>query len=261
MVKMVAVDPERHARKGWRRNAGYGFAANQALVPLTAVEFGKAAVAMPIAFIENSERYVPVAVTSPVQGRNLFVSPTGEWLGGYVPAALRSYPFRLGKAEGSSAATLLIDDDSGWVIDANGNAARFFEEDGSPSADLKVIIQLLQQVEQARALTNVAVVALVETGLIRPWPLTATLDDQQIAITGLHRVDEAALDALDEHTFMRLRKTSSLALAYAQIISTNTLGLFRTLEAAQRQMSRQANPLPHSAKSFTINGGETIKFE
>jgi hypothetical protein len=260
MVRMVPVDSQRHTGKGWRPQAGYAFAATQALVPLSVVEFGKAAVAMPIAFIESSGRYIPVAVTSPVEGRNLYVSPTGQWLGSYVPAALRSYPFRLGKAEGSSDRCLLVDEDSGWVIDADEHTARFFEEDGGPSAALKSIIQLLQELEQAWALTNMAVAALAEVDLIRPWPLIATIGNQQVAVTGLHRVDEAALEAVDEQTFMKLRKTSSLAAAYAQIISAHTVDLLRTLDMAQQQMSVQQNPAPHSLEPFKMNGGETMKF-
>ena len=119
MVKMVPVDRRSHAGKALRQGAGYGFAADQTLVPITAAEFATAAIAMPIAFIEHSKRYLPVAVTSPIQGRNLFISPTGQWLGTYIPAALRSYPFRLGMAEGSTVVSLWIDEDSGAVVDVD----------------------------------------------------------------------------------------------------------------------------------------------
>ena len=122
MVKIVAVDRERHAGKGCRRAPHYSFAATQALTPLVGAEFAQAAVAMPMAFIEHSGRYLPVAVMSPVQGRNFFVSPTGQWLGNYVPAGLRSYPFSLVR-EGSDNVALCIDEDSGWVVDTDGEAA------------------------------------------------------------------------------------------------------------------------------------------
>jgi hypothetical protein len=258
MVNLVPVDRQRHAGKGWRQQGGYGFAAEQALVPLTGAEFARAAVAMPIAFIEHSGRYIPVAVLSPVQGRNLFVAPTGQWLGSYIPAALRSYPFRL-RVEGNTA-TVLIDEDSGWVVEAKGNAARYFEDDGTPSAALKSMTEFLQKVEENLALTAVAVAALAEARLIRPWPMAATIGNEQVTATDLYRIDEAALDALDEHTFMRLRKTSSLALAYAQLISAHTVGSFQTLAKVQKQMAAHTKPLPEASSLFPVEDGGSIKF-
>jgi hypothetical protein len=260
MVTMVPVDPQRHAGKAWRPQAGYAFAMAQALVPLAAVEFGKAAVAMPIAFLESSGRYIPVGVTSPVEGRNMYVTPTGKWLGSYVPASLRAYPFRLGMTDSSTGANLLVDEDSGWVIDADESATRFFEEDGSPSAALKRVAQLLLELEQARSLTHLAVGALAEAGLIRPWALDATLGNQHVTVEGLHRVDETALDGLDEKAFVNLRKTSSLAVAYAQMISMHNVDLLRTLAAEQQQLSLQASPQADSIAPFTIDFDETIKF-
>lgn len=257
MVNLVPVDRQRHAGKGWRQKGGYSFVAEQALVPIIGAEFARTAVAMPIGFIEHSGRYTPVAVVSPVQGRNLFVAPTGQWLGNYIPAALRSYPFRL-RAEGDSV-TVLVDEDSGWVVEADAKTARFFEDDGTPSAALKSLTDFLQKIEENRALTGVAVAALAEAHLIRPWPMTATIDNRQVTASDLYRIDEPALDALDEPTFMRLRKTSALALAYAQLISANTVSLFQTFAKAQQQMAAPTKPLPEASRLFPDDDG-TIKF-
>src|SRR5512143_1215755 len=130
MVNIVAISHERHGGKSWRSPGSYAFAATQALIPLVGLDFSSAAVAMPIAFVEQAGRYLPVAVASPIQGRNLFIAPSGQWLGLYVPAALRRYPFSLAPVESSNQVNLCIDEDSGWVIDASADAsaARFFEE-------------------------------------------------------------------------------------------------------------------------------------
>ena len=58
-------------------------------------EVGQVGSWMPIAFIEQAGRFVPMAMMCPMPEHNLFVGPDGQWLGGYVPASLRSYPFRL----------------------------------------------------------------------------------------------------------------------------------------------------------------------
>lgn len=119
MVNFVPVERERHAGKGWRPPTDYAFAATSSAIPLLIVECAKAAVVMPIAFIEKSGRYQPVAVMSPVQGRNLFIGPGGQWLGGYMPALLRGYPFSLLRAEGGEKTILCIDEDSGLIVDAD----------------------------------------------------------------------------------------------------------------------------------------------
>lgn len=54
MVNIVPVDRERLAGKGWRRPAGYSFAKNDAVISLVASEFPKAALSLPIGFVEQS---------------------------------------------------------------------------------------------------------------------------------------------------------------------------------------------------------------
>jgi hypothetical protein len=257
---MVPIDRNRHAGKAYRQGAGYGFVATQAVVPLVGAELATAAVAMPIGFIDHAGHYLPVAVMSPAQGRNLFVGPNGQWLGLYLPAMLRSYPFRLGRVQGTEQMTVFIDEDSGLIVDAeaDGGAARFFESDGSPSAALKATGELLQQIERDRSATELAVAALAEAGLFVPWTFTVKLDGQQVNASGLFRVDEAKLNALDGEAFMKLRKSSSLVLAYAHLISTHTTGRLEQLALIQQQLSqpRQAQPPPLSA----IDDGGTIRF-
>ena len=232
-MNIVPVDSERHAGKGWRRPTEYIWAARETVAALVGTEFGAAAVCMPIAFIEQSGRYQPVAVLSPVQGRNLFISPEGLWLGSHVPAIFLSYPFRLIYAEGSDRVALGVDEDSGLVVDAGSDAhvMRFFEADGSPTAALKGIIEFLQQLERSRSATDIAVAALAEAGVIQPWQMQATLDNKQVLVQGLHGIDEVALDALDDQRFLELRNGKALGLAYAQLISMHRTGVFGQLAA------------------------------
>ena len=207
-----------------------------------------AAVAMPIAFIEQSGRYLPVAIMSPQQGRNLFIGPNGQWLGIYVPAALRSYPFSPARVEGSDKLTICIDEDSGWVVNAaaNPDAPKFFEEDGSPSGAIKAALDLVTQIEHNRSITDLAVAALAEARIIQPWPITVTDGNQQVPVKGFHRIDEAALNALDDQTFLKLRKSGSLVLAYAQLISMRTIGVFGQMTGVQQQLAHQEQ-LAHRA--------------
>jgi hypothetical protein len=237
MVKIVPVDPKRHAGKGWRRPIGYDFAAGDSLVPLGGSEFARAASAMPIGFVERSGRYTPVALTAVTKGSNVFVGPTGQWLGSYVPAVLRCYPFSLVRFEGSELATLCIDEDSGLIVDDAGeNAEKFFEPDGSPSAATNVITAFLRQIEHDKTITDLATAALAEAGVIKPWPLTVPVGKQQVTVSGLCRVDESALNALDDETFLKLRKASALVVAHGQLMSMNQVSVLSRLAFIQQQM-------------------------
>ena len=73
MVKFVAVSREAHGQKVWRRLANYQFAAKDALAPIVLGEVVHVGAWMPIVFIEQAGRYMPMAMMSPTPGHNLFV--------------------------------------------------------------------------------------------------------------------------------------------------------------------------------------------
>ena len=149
MAKSVPVSRERHSGKGWRHPAGYGFVAADTIAPLGGSEFAHAAAAMPIAFIERSGHFLPVALLGLAKGSNVFVGPGGQWLGGYVPAVLRAYPFSLMRGEGSEQTFLCVDEDSGLIVDGDGETVeKFFEPDGSPSAMTNTLTDFLHSIEQ-----------------------------------------------------------------------------------------------------------------
>ncbi len=239
MVKIVAVDRDRHGRKRWRRPNGYGFAANLNVAPLGGSEFSQAIATFPIGFVERSPgSYMTVAVLALSKGGNLFVGPGGQWLGGYIPTVLRSYPFSLVRTDGVDEGVLGIDEDSGLVVD-NGegeSVEEFFAADGTLAPTTKAIAELIHFSERDQLTTARAVSALADAGVIKPWPLTMQVGDQQISVSGLHSVDEAALNALDDATFLKLRKASSLVIAYGQLLSMVQVHGLARLILMQKQM-------------------------
>jgi SapC len=239
MVNIVPVDRERHGRKRWRRPNGFEFAANLAVAPLGGSEFSQAIATFPIGFIERSPgSYMPVAVLALSKGGNLFVGPGGQWLGGYIPIVLRSYPFSLIRTDGVEEGALGIDEDSGLVVD-NGEGdslEEFFAADGTLAPTTKAIGELLHFAERDQVATTRAVSVLADAGLINPWPLTMQVGDRQISVNGLHSVNEAALNALDDATFLKLRKASSLVIAYAQLLSMVQVHGLARLSLMQQQM-------------------------
>jgi hypothetical protein len=220
--------------KGWRRPANYSFADKESAVALVASEFLQAALALPIAFVEQSGFFVPVMLTSPVPDRNVIVGPSGQWFVGYVPAVLRAYPFSLRFA--GERETLCIDEDSGLVVNADKTTEKFFQDDGSLSPIVATILELLRHIDQSRRVTNRAVVSLSDAGLIKRWPLIVPVGDQQVPINGLYCIDEAALDALDDTGLIEVRR--ALPMAYMQIFSMGQVGVLSRLASVQHQIAQ-----------------------
>jgi hypothetical protein len=263
MVNIVPVSASRHSGKAWRRPANFAFASAQAVVPLVGAEFAKAALALPIAFISHAGLHLPVAVMSPVSGRNLFIGPAGQWLGAYVPAALRSFPFRLARVDGVEQVALCIDEDSGLVVDADGVAEEFIDAEGNTLPTTKAILDFLVALEHSRTTTDIAIAALADASLIQPWLFQVTIDGQAMPATGLFRVDEAALNALDDTAFLKLRRVGALMLAYLQLLSMNQIAVFDQLNLVQQQLAQvhqQQRQISSLDELFAKASNETLRF-
>jgi hypothetical protein len=81
-----------------------------------------------------------------------------------------------------------------------------------------------------------ALATLAEIGVFQPWQLTVQQDQHQTPVTGLHRINEAALNAVDDEMFLKLRKSSALVIAYSQLISMQVIGVFQQLQTIQQQL-------------------------
>jgi hypothetical protein len=244
MTNLVQVSRDRFANKGWKRPKDYTFAASEAVVGLVWSEIPAAALAMPVAFMhQEPDTYVPVALTSPRPGRNVFVAPLGQWLGTYVPFALRTYPFRILRVQDSDQVVLCVDEDSGLIVDPGEGAERFYEPDGSLSATVKGVFENLQQIEADRIRTSLAVAALQQAGVIKPWPLIIPVGEQKVQVNGLYSVDEAALNALDDTSFLKLRKAPALTGAYFQMQSMAQIHMLGRMAFLQEQSASAPSEL------------------
>lgn len=234
MSKFVPVSKVEHAAQTWSRPKDYAFAATEALVPIVSLEVATAAVNMPLAFIKHEKMVQLVAVAGPQPGRNLFVGPDGKWLGAYIPGILRSFPFRLARVEGREDMALCIDDahlgaGDDPIYDQSGNLARQVGES----------VNFLNAYEKSRQQTMFAASALNDAGVLTSWPIKArTPDGKESAFSGLHRVDEIALNGLDEATFLKLRKVGALPIAYAQLLSISRFEVLTRLSEFQARLAK-----------------------
>jgi hypothetical protein len=217
MAQYVVVTTERHASKRWQRNSHYHFAAHDALCSLMEQELPQATMALPVAFIVSGEAFGLVAVQGLLPGKNAFVNSDGSWLAGYLPAAYRTYPFRLAGTENEQQ-LLCIDENSGLITDGP-QGERFFDDEGKATKAITDVMNLLIQQEANRTTTANICAVLQKHNLIQPWPIKVQAGHRIQTIEGLYRIDEAALNALPPQAFIELRDIGALTVAYCQLLS------------------------------------------
>jgi hypothetical protein len=192
-----------------------------------------------LGLIQKQETYTPVAITGLGGKQNLFVNADGKWIGNYVPAVLREYPFAL--ADNNQGEKVLCIEQS-HLSDDQGQP--LFDSDGNLTKPVLDILNFLNECEKNRKVTQAACQSLAQAGVIEKWPLQIkhSEDREPVKIDGLYRVSEKVLNELAGETFAGLRKNGALGLAYAQLFSMNQvsrLGELAKLHAQQTQQSKQ----------------------
>lgn len=247
---------ERHKGIGWRRFGDYRFASGVSFAPLADAELAKAVLHLPLGFVQQDGRWQFVALLGLLPGRNLFVAPDGRWLAGYVPAHLRSYPFRIGRAEGSTDAVFCVDESSGLLMQGGGEA--LFDPSGELSQAASGVWSFMLEVAKGEARLSAACDRLAEAGLIEPWPLTVREGEASKQVDGLFRINEVRLNELSDEDFLAVRRTGALPVAYAQMFS---LGHFEKLgELAEAHAQAAASSEAAHAAQRASEAREGPKF-
>jgi hypothetical protein len=242
----------------WKRCSSYRFAARDAVVPLVVLELPRACMTLPIAFVQQGEAFVPAAVQGLQPGQNLFVAADGRWMGPYVPAAYRSYPFALAKADNGQF-VLCVDADSDLV--GEGHAEAFFDEQGEPSQSVKGILDFLQQIRANREATIRICAALNAENLIQPWPITLKHKDGEQTAQGLCRIDEARFNSLDADALRRVQQAGALAVAYCQLLSMQHLQTLGKLAEAHAGANGQLSSTSNGELDLEfLNSNDTLSF-
>lgn len=186
-------------------------------------EVRSAASAFPIAFVKHQNNYFPVAILGLDEGVNLFVDETGRWLGAYVPAAFRVWPFSVSTNERGDK-LLCVDEDSG-LIDDGSEGEIFFNGDGTLSEALQAVSSFLARLSQERDPSLAACAALEAAGLLQPWSAIVRTEGREWSMEQFMRIDEDALNMLRTSALSSLHKAGALALAYSQLHSVAQLAL------------------------------------
>ncbi len=240
MSNYHVVSCERHAQQRWRSASNHAFARDHAVVAIAAAEAPAAALSLPMAFIDEGDCFMLIAVLG-AHG-NLFVAPDGQWRNAYLPAVLRSYPFALAStADGQRV--LCIDEDSGLLCGGPGGEPLFI--DGKPSAALRSVWRRLLHDEQDRLATRAACGVLQKFRLLRPWPLRFNDAGGERQCDTVFQIDEEALKRLPAEALGEMQACGALQLAYCQLLSRPHQAQLHALQAARDGIRI---PNPHLAR-------------
>ncbi|EGV28517.1 SapC family protein [Thiorhodococcus drewsii AZ1] len=226
---MKPLDRKRHRALRLSHNQSYQFVSSRLLVTLVAAEVAHAAREYPVVFPVGDDP-MPMALLGVKAGENLHVNGQGQWLGRYIPAVIRSYPFQLmmSEAEGSGVdstvrAGILIDESAPHLSDQTGEP--LFTETGDPSPVLLRVQKVLVALEQDRRRTVDLVSKLIGAGLLVERDLTVRPagDAGAYQITGVRVVDKSRLKQLPSTELQDLMQSGALDLLYAHLLSLTNL--------------------------------------
>ena len=257
LKKPVPVTKDTHRYKRLLPVPNYLYAQKMAIVPLVGLECAQAVHNFPIVFTPYGESYVLMGMLSFQPDRNMFVTADGKWLGSYVPAILRQYPFAVGLPAEGGEPLLCVDADSPLISDTDGQP--MFEVDGNPSEAMRKVIEFVGELERNRAGTVRAVNMLVKHNLIIPWEITlqAPNGQGQQKVNGIFRLDEAALNALPPEDFLEIRQAGALPIVYSHLLSLNCIDNLVRLAGMHKPNAATAKP---AALPLDSNGDLVFNF-
>lgn len=254
MPEWIALSRSQHADNHYLPREGYAFAAHQPVANVLLAELTRLLPHYALGFIAQGEGYQPVALLSLDGQTNLYVAPNGKWLGSYVPASLRGYPFTLAKAEDGQQVLAI---DARHLSDDQGEP--LFDGDGNLGQPVAKTLDFLQQCERNRQVTQAAAKALADAGLLEPWPLQIARGEGQepLKVNGLYRVSEKGLNALDGEAYTTLRG-GPMALAHAQLFS---MGQLNQLTERMKFHDQQAADQPPENLDELFGGDDDLTFD
>lgn len=221
-AKIVPLSGSQHGNFRLLPLKSYSYAALTHIAVLLPNEFPIVCATYPIVFIPRNDKFQAAVLLGLQEKQNLFVDQNGRWLAGYIPAAIRRYPFSLAKRENADELMLCVDLSSGLFSENDGEA--LFSEEGLPTPILqktqKFMTEFMQFARYGETLFN------DETLKTLFVPMKIQLsngEDKAAGMTGVFRIDESKLGDLSDEAFIGLRKKGLLPLIYAHLLSLKTI--------------------------------------
>lgn len=252
VVRFLPVDA-RLSGMHWKRYRSYDFARSELGVPIVASEVALVASTSPFVFLRNKRDYLPCALFSLSGESNAFVSSDGKWLGSYVPARVRSYPFFLSGHPGDDA--VLVRQDAITAKD-EPDTAPFLASHGGLSEPVRKVQQFLIECRSEMEKTAKLMRKVDRLGLL-----------ERLALKDLDRRDRNRLFVVNWQAVNRskaiaaeLSKDISLQrVMHAHAVSLMQIGRLRACESGHVLASGQSAAPNSDLEGFLDAVGDALQ--
>lgn len=214
----------------------------------------------PIAFQKCGGTFRLVMPFSVIGDKNpLINSVTGKWIGKFIPAALRSFPFSIVRQQttGSLMSASLAISETAEKKFQQAKRNVVFDIDGKATAFHDKLLTAFERRDLVLKQDCVRIAALAELDLLVPWSLNLGLPETKNIREDLYQIDEARLDALDPVDAGRVLSAGGGRLVYGQIHSqarAKMPALFRQRLEGLENSSRSESKGPKMNDQIDVDG-------
>ncbi|SFB11189.1 SapC protein [Poseidonocella pacifica] len=217
--RATPINADTHKDVSVKMTGAYGFARDVNSVPIVAAEFSAAAADCVIVFAGTAEAVFPAVLLGVENDRNEYVDENGAWIGRYIPAFLRRYPFVFAQNPDGNQLTLCIDEGFEGV-NSDGRGERLFDSEGERSSFLQSQLEFATQYQSQYLRTKAFCDRLLALDLLEPAVANFTGDDNQPRrLAGFFRIDRAKLKALSPEVLGEMFASDELELCYVHLQS------------------------------------------
>lgn len=217
--RAAPVITERHANWSVELGKNYTFAGATNSVPLTRVEFARAARDYPIVFTGAEGQSFPLAVLGIEDRQNLFVNEDGGWSADYIPAFVRRYPFVFTTSDSGKSFTLCIDEAFDGC-NQEGKGERLFDDNGKTTRYLDNVLAFLREYQLEHQRTQAFAKRMSTLNLLEPVQANVSLGSgERLALTDFTVVNRSRLKQISESALKEMFATDDLELVYLHLQS------------------------------------------
>ena len=256
MSNLRVISKSDHANSYWKKPDSFLFADTLALVPIVAQELYNATMSLTTAFTKADDAYTLVAVLGLKENSNAYVSKEGAWLGKYIPAAIRAFPFSIANSDDDTQ-VLCINEDY-ILAEETDMSAPFFDDEGNPAQKVQDAFSFLNQLNQSIKATKNISDLLRKHDLFEAWPLKIDIDSIPTKIEGLYRISEEKLTALDAEAYPELMSSGAMLVAYSHLLSMQHVDEIQSFLLSRYTASDEQ--MPEELDFDFFNDSESINF-
>jgi len=211
------LNVEQHKNLGYAERYGAAYGHQVGAVMVMPNEFARIQREYPILFRKDPKtgRFFPVALLGLEEHENLFLDENSAWNRGYIPLAVRQGPFLIGFQPQDTEPKRVVYVDLNDARIQQNTAPALFNEDGTSSAVLDGIRDVLSARHEGAARLEPMLDAFLKYDLLEPVRLDITLTNgATIHFDAGYTVHVEKLMALENEAVIELHRSGFLSLAY-----------------------------------------------